>query len=121
MRIKIQNYEILNFESYSLIGSEKGISRVKSKKLIAALEELKPICEKPITPETLESILAKHDLDKSASSQLHHHLAIESEVPPPYFDAVYVLHGWKELEQHTLSLLDSEVLTPLTHLSLIHI
>lgn len=118
MRIKIQNYEILNFENYSLIGSEKGISRVKSKKLIAALEELKPICEKTIDSETLESILAKYNFEEPVSEHLQHHLKIQYDVPPPYFDSVYILHGWKELKQHTISLLDSEIPLSLTHLPL---
>jgi|GEM_PF-7009149 len=118
MRIKIQNYEILNFENYSLIGSEKGISRINSKKLITALEELKPICEKTIDLETLESILAKYDLEKPISEQLHHHLKIQYDVPPNYFDSVYIFHDWKERKQHTINLLDSEIPLPLTHLPL---
>lgn len=57
MQIRIQNYELLNFETYSLIGSEKGISRIKSKKLISALEELKPTCDTSIDIQALEAIL----------------------------------------------------------------
>ena len=119
MQIKIQNYEMLNFENYSLIGSEKGISRIRSKRLIAALEELKAICDTPLEIKTLDSIFAKHRLDKKSTlRQLSDHLVIDNDIPPPYFEAVYILHGWDEFKEQTTSILNNEALASLSHLTL---
>lgn len=119
MQIRIQNYEILNFENYSLIGSEKGISRTRSKKLIAALEELKSVCDTPIESDTLDSIIAKHKLDKkTAIDKIKNHLVIDTNIPASYFEAAYILHGWSELKEQTTSILNSEASASLSHLPL---
>lgn len=119
MHIKIQNYEMLNFENYSLIGSEKGICRIQSKKLIAAFDDLRAICETPVELETIESILTKHQLDKKhALGQLHEHLVIQTNLTPPYFEGVYILHGWDEHIERAREIFDQEARTPLTHLPL---
>lgn len=119
MQIKIQNYEILNFETYSLIGSEKGISRINSKNLIAAFSEIQRICDIPIDISTLASVLEKHELEKEPTlTLLRDHLVIETNLPAPYFEATYVLHGWREHQERTVRILDDETSSPLTHLPL---
>lgn len=119
MQIKIQNYEILNFENYSLIGSEKGISRIKSENLVAALSEIQHLCDTPINMNALDLLLEKHNLEKEPTlTLLRDHLVIETNLPTPYFDATYVLHGWSEHQENTIKILDDETSSPLTHLPL---
>lgn len=119
MQIKIQNYEILNFDTYSLVGSEKGISRVTSKRLIAALEEIKFLCERHLDTKTLDLILAKHKLDKEPTlNQLKTQLSIETDVPNAYFESVYILNGWSDYKTQTARILNSEIQTSPIHLPL---
>jgi len=117
MQIKIHNYEILNFDDYSLIGSEKGISCVKSKNLRSAFHDIQAVCDKTIEIETLQTILTKNQLcEQSALAQIEAHLAIDTDLPPLYFEEVYILHGWQEFQNHITHIADQEISLPISHL-----
>jgi len=116
MRLNIQNYEILNFDDYSLIGSGKGISRIKSKNLIAAFKELQGLCDTPVEIEVVESILTKHRLEAEVTiRQLHEHLTITTNSPQLYFEEVHLLHGWNTYKEESIAILNQEIPHPLNH------
>ena len=63
MNIIIPNYEILNFETESLLISELGISKIHSQSLLKALRELK--LSKLMTKAEVDEVLAENGLNQS--------------------------------------------------------
>jgi len=111
MMINIQNYEILNFPTDDLIVSKRGVSRINSPALLAALTKLKNY--KNISRVTFDEILSDHGLNPDyAYGLLEKALSITEDFSGLYFEKTIVAHDWgrnTELE----NLLRSEINTPL--------
>ena len=111
MKLKIQNYEILNFASDNLIASEKGISKINSPSLLAALNVLKSY--KNITRLKFNEILSNHGLNPvSTYAFLEKALVIREAVDNLYFEKTIIAHDWDQANDLE-KLLRSEIRTPL--------
>ncbi|WAH55618.1 McbB family protein [Pseudomonas silvicola] len=116
--IKIHNYELLNFEDYSLLSSKKGITRIKSKKMIKALHELKDYCDTPTTTAHIDNILKRHQLTHIDLPDLDTLLKIDIDIPSPYFKRIVILHTQGEHWAAARNILEQEIKLPLTWLPL---
>lgn len=83
--INIQNYEILNFPTDDLIVSKRGVSRINSPALLAALTKLKNY--KNISRVTFDEILSDHGLNSDyAYGFLEKALSITEDFSGLYFE-----------------------------------
>jgi len=109
--LNIQSYEILDFNSDNLVVSKKGVSKISSPPLLAALNKLKSY--KNISRGELNEVLSTHGLNpEPAFDFLEKIISIKDACEDLYFDKTIVAHDWDEninLEE----LLRSEINTPL--------
>lgn len=109
--LNIQNYEILNFQSESLVVSKKGVSKISSPSILAALTKLKGRTN--ISKAEFHEILSAHGLNPdSAHEFLERALSIEEDVGQIYFERTIVAHDWSE-PSDLEAMLRSEINTPL--------
>lgn len=111
MNLNIQSYEILNFPSGDLLVSRRGVTKVNSRSLLAALRKLQNYTS--ISKVELDCMLSEHDLNPIAAFEfLEKTISIKEATGCLYFEKTFVLHDWDE--GHTLEqLLKSEITTPL--------
>lgn len=109
--LNIQSYEILDFNSDNLVVSKKGVSKISSPPLLAALNKLKSY--KNTSRDELNEVLSTHGLNpEPAFDFLEKIISIKEACENLYFDKTIVAHDWNEninLEE----LLRSEINTPL--------
>lgn len=109
--LNIQSYEILDFNSDNLVVSKKGVSKISSPPLLAALNKLQSY--KNISRSELNEVLSTHGLNpEPAFDFLEKIISIKDACEDLYFDKTIVAHDWDEninLEE----LLRSEINTPL--------
>ncbi len=111
MNLNIHNYEILNFPSYDLLVSRRGISKINSPSLSAALSQLQG--NSNISQAHLNEVLVKHGLDSTLAYEfLEKALFINNDLSNLYFEKTVVATDWEE-SSNLKSLLKSEVSTPL--------
>jgi len=109
--LNIQSYEILNFPGGNLVVSKRGVSKISSPPLLAALAKLKSY--KNISKEEFNEILSEHGLNPEAAYKfLEKTLSIRESVGDVYFEKTIVAHDWSENSDFE-ELLRSEVDTPL--------
>lgn len=111
MNLNIQNYEILNFPSGNLLVSRRGVTKVNSRSLLAALRKLQNYsC---ISKVELDCMLSEHELNPIAAFEfLEKTISISEVTSDLYFEKTIVAHDWNDggdLER----LLKSEITTPL--------
>lgn len=93
MNIIVPNYEILNFESESLVVSDMGISKIHSQPLLAALSQLK--ASDVTTREEFDALLSGNGLNpKSAFDFLESIIPLKT-VEDVYFEKTVIVHTWK--------------------------
>jgi len=111
MNLTISSYEILNFSSENLLVSKRGVTKVNSRSLLAALRKLQSYTS--ISKGELDDMLSEHDLNPSEAFEfLEKAISIKQCVDDIYFEKTIVAHDWGEsgdLER----LLKSEITTPL--------
>lgn len=109
--LNIQSYEILNFATDSLIVSKRGVSRISSPALLAALKKLKNY--KNISKMEFDEILSDHGLNSECAYEfLEKAISIKEDVNDLYFEKTIVAHDWGE-NTELEKLLRSEISTPL--------
>jgi len=109
--INIQSYEILNFPAGNLVVSKRGVSKITSPPLLAALTKLKNY--KNISKDEFNEILSEHGLNPEAAYEfLERTLSIRESVGDVYFEKTIVAHDWSESSDFE-ALLRSEIDTPL--------
>ncbi|UII69573.1 McbB family protein [Pseudomonas sp. HN11] len=92
MNIIIPNYEILNFETESLLISDLGISKIRSQSLLNALRELK--LSKSMTKAELDEVLAENGLNQSDAFAFLERVIPLKSVEDIYFEKTIVVHDW---------------------------
>lgn len=65
MNIAIPNYQILNFETESLVISDAGISKVHSRPILKALRQIQ--MSRALTKDELDEILADNGLNAASA------------------------------------------------------
>lgn len=95
MNIIIPNYEILNFETESLVVSDLGISRIHSQSLLKALRKLK--LSNVMSREELDEILTENGLDQNNAFEFLEGVIPFKSVDEIYFEKTIVVHDWKGL------------------------
>lgn len=109
--LNIQSYEILNFHSDNLVISKKGVSKVSSPSLLAALTKLKSY--KNISRDEFNEILSEHGLNPEAAYDfLEKALSIKEDPGEMYFEKTIVAHDWGKATDLE-ALLRGEINTPL--------
>ena len=109
--LNIQSYEILNFHSDNLVVSRKGVSKISSPSLLAALTKLKSY--KNISKAEFLEILSEHGLNPEAAyGFLEKALSIKEDPGEIYFEKTIVAHDWDKTTDLE-ALLRSEIDTPL--------
>jgi McbB family protein len=109
--LNIQSYEILNFRSDNLVVSRKGVSKISSPSLLAALTKLKSY--KSISKAEFLEILSEHGLNPEAAyGFLEKALSIKEDPGEIYFEKTIVAHDWDKTTDLE-ALLRSEIDTPL--------
>lgn len=92
MNIIIPNYEILNFETESLLVSDIGISKIHSQPLSKALRKLK--LSKVMTKVELDEVLAESGLNQSDAFAFLERVIPLRSVEEIYFEKTIVIHDW---------------------------
>lgn len=92
MNIIIPNYEILNFETESLLISELGISKIHSQSLLKALRELK--LSKLMTKAEVDEVLAENGLNQSDAFAFLERVIPLKSTEDIYFEKTIVVHDW---------------------------
>lgn len=107
MNLKIQNYNILNFNNQNIIISEKGVARVNSPTLLEVITKLN---NRPnITDDKLYDLFHEHNLDKGdAYLSLETMLGLRKENEDAYFKRTLIIHDWENHNQLE-SLIKSEL------------
>lgn len=109
--LNIQSYEILNFQTDNLVVSRKGVSKISSPSLLAALTKLKSY--KNISKAEFLEILSEHGLNPEAAyGFLEKALSIKEDPGEIYFEKTIVAHDWDKTTDLE-ALLRSEIDTPL--------
>lgn len=93
MNITIPNYEILNFETESLVISEAGISKVHSQSLLQALRQIQ--LSSVMTREELDEVFCENGLNACDAFKF-----LEKIIPlianeEMYFEKTIIVHDWK--------------------------
>lgn len=93
MHIKVYNYEMLNFNGENIVFSEKGISKVNSTSVWAALKELTELTELEFDAHELDNLLIKHSLPvNDARCFLEKILKINHSNQGNYYDQIILAH-----------------------------
>jgi McbB family protein len=107
MKLKIQNYNILNFENQNILISETGVTKVNSPSLLKIITTLKGRAS--ISDHELYDLFHQHNLDKGdAYLSLEAMLGLHHEPQDIYFDKTTIIHDWKDHDQLT-SLIKTEL------------
>ncbi|ANF87046.1 Microcin B17-processing protein McbB [Pseudomonas antarctica] len=93
MNIIIPNYEILNFETESLVISELGMSKVHSQPLLKALRKLK--LSKVMTRVEFDEVLTENGLSKNKAFEFLERIIPFKFVEEVYFEETIVVHDWQ--------------------------
>lgn len=111
MKLNIQSYEILNFPSGNLLVSKRGVSKINSLSLLAALSKLQSYTS--ISKAELNDVLSEHGLNPEAAYKfLEKAISIKEAIGDLYFEKAIVAHDWGE-NSDLERLLKSEITTPL--------
>ena len=92
MNIIIPNYEILNFETESLLISDVGISKIHSQSLLKALRQIK--LSKLMTKVELEEVLAENGLSQSGAFEFLERVVPLRLAEEIFFEKTIVVHEW---------------------------
>lgn len=96
MQIRINNYEILNFDTDILLYSEKGITKINSSDLELALIAIKETHLPETTTEQLQKTFREHNLEPNETLELLKKvLAINPIKENPYFQQARIYHDWE--------------------------
>jgi McbB family protein len=105
MKLSIQNYNLLNFNSDSVVISQKGVSRVKSPSLLEVIRRLNN--RSSITDNELLGLFSEYNLDQEEAYQsLEGIIDIQTEKDAFYFKTIIVAHDWDDTAQFESLLLD---------------
>ncbi|BCX67472.1 McbB family protein [Pseudomonas izuensis] len=111
MKLNIQSYEILNFTSENLLVSKRGVSKINSLSLLAALSKLQSY--RSISKAELSDMLSEHGLNPDAAYEfLEKTISIKEATDDLYFEKAVVAHDWGE-DSDLERLLKCEITTPL--------
>ncbi|MFT0475292.1 McbB family protein [Pseudomonas antarctica] len=92
MNIIIPNYEILNFETESLVVSDLGISRIHSQPLLKALRKLK--LSNVMSRGALGEVLTESGLNPNDAFEFLEGVIPFKSVEEIYFEKTIVIHDW---------------------------
>ena len=107
MNITIPNYQILNFETESLVISDIGISKVHSQPLLKALRQLQ--MSRAMTRDELDEVLSDNGLNADSAFAFLEKIISIRTVGELYFEKIIVVHsregvvGVEELFRQELS------------------
>jgi McbB family protein len=93
MNIIIPSYEILNFETESLVVSDVGISKIHSQPLLNVLRKLK--LSNVMTKIELDELLAENGLIQSDAFDFLERIIPFKCIDEIYFEKTIVVHEWK--------------------------
>ena len=91
MNITIPNYEILNFETESLIISDMGVSKVHSQPLLKALRQLK--LSSVMTKDDVDEVLSENGLEANSAFEFLKGIIPFGAVEELYFEKTVVVHS----------------------------
>lgn len=94
MNIIIPNYEILNFETESLVVSDIGVSKVCSQPLIKALRQLK--LSKVMARTELDEVLSENGLNVNDAFRFLERIIPFRSAEEIYFEKTIIVHDWKK-------------------------
>lgn len=118
MNIKICNYEILNFDNFNLVMSEKGLSTITSSPILEALTELEQYREVEIPATKLHEVLAARRINTpDVLTFLKKCLTIIERPKQKPYEKIVIIHD-TDYEQQSLNLLKSELVGNATFCSL---
>lgn len=96
MQIRINNYEILNFDTDTLLYSEKGITKIHSPNLERALRAIKETHLPETTTGQLNRVFQEHNLEPDEVLEfLKQVLTISQIKENPYFNKAHIYHDWE--------------------------
>ncbi|WP_408597099.1 McbB family protein [Pseudomonas sp. PLMAX] len=110
MMLTIQSYDILNFPTDSLIVSRRGVSKISSPDLLAALTKLKKYTN--ISKVEFDQILMDHGLNPECAYEFLEKALSIKDCTNLYFEKTIVAHDWGK-DNDLEKLLKSEINTPL--------
>lgn len=94
-KMKICNYEILNFDAEPLIYSDHGITRITNPQLVRALQDLTKHRNKTVTELQLGKVLSDYCLDpQEAKDYLRRLEIIDNLRPPPVLTNTIIYCDW---------------------------
>jgi McbB family protein len=98
MNITIPNYQILNFETESLVISEMGVSKVHSQSLLKALKTIQ--LSSSITKDELHAVLSENGLNADSAFGFLEKIIPFKVVEELYFEKIIVVHSWENHEDY---------------------
>ena len=93
MNIAIPNYQILNFETESLVISDAGISKVHSQPILKALRQIQ--MSRALTKDELDEILADNGLNAASAFEFLEKIIPFTAAKELYFEKTIVVHSWE--------------------------
>ncbi|MBK3430516.1 MULTISPECIES: McbB family protein [unclassified Pseudomonas] len=93
MNIAIPNYQILNFETESLVISDAGISKVHSRPILKALRQIQ--MSRALTKDELDEILADNGLNAASAFEFLEKIIPFTAAKELYFEKTIVVHSWE--------------------------
>lgn len=93
MNIIVPDYQILNFETESLVISDLGISKVNSQPLLNAIRQIK--LSNLITREELEEVLSENGLNVKDAFEFLERIIPLKGVDEIYFEKTIIVHDWE--------------------------
>ena len=93
MNIIVPSYEILNFETESLVISDMGVVKVHSQPLLAALRQLK--VSNVTTRAEFDALLSGNGLNPKSAFDFLESVIPFRTVEDVYFEKTVVVHAWK--------------------------
>lgn len=100
MDVQISSFQIFKVFEFSVVISEKELTKIYSSALSLALEELRLLTSIRLPINTIQNIIEKHNLDcDEVMSFLDGAISIKKVDEEKYFEKVIVVHEWgKEFE-----------------------
>ncbi|MBM9484927.1 McbB family protein [Pseudomonas sp. ICBG1301] len=96
MNIAIPNYQILNFETGSLVVSDIGISKVHSQPLLKALRQLQ--LSRLMTRDELDEVLSENGLSAGGAFEFLEKIVPLRAMDGLYFEKTIIVHSWEGKE-----------------------
>lgn len=90
MNIIVPDYQILNFETESLVISDLGMSKVHSQPLLSAIRQIK--LSNLITREELEEVLSENGLNVKDAFEFLERIIPLKGVDEIYFEKTIIVH-----------------------------